>query len=125
MANASGGLEGARARTWGDPQRDEIANDHDGWNPGPDACDGLLWKDPGLGPDGWRRADQALRDRIVAHLLQDRILDAKDIAVLVDDGVVVLSGCVRHASDLRLAEMLTREVCPEAEVVNRLLAPAP
>jgi|GEM_PF-3505307 len=98
------------------------ANDHDGWNPGVDASDGLAPPSSGLGPGGWRSRDAALRDRILEHLLQDRILDAGGVEVQVAEGVVTLSGAVRHASDVRLAEILAREVC-EAEVVNRLRWP--
>jgi osmotically-inducible protein OsmY len=109
MANPDGGSDLGSA-----------ARDHDGWSPGLDAHDGLGGRSSGLGPEGWRRADAALRDRIVQHLLEDRILDARRIEVWVEEGVVTLAGQVAHASDVKLAEMLALEVGPKAEVRNRL-----
>ena len=115
----------AEARTWpAGFSPEDAANDHDGWNPGLDARDGLDGKNSGLGPQGWRRADAALRDKILEHLFEDRILNAHGIEVQVEEGVVTLSGLTPHASDVRLAEMLTREICPQAEVLNRLHGPA-
>jgi len=108
-------------------QGGEPANDHDGWNPGADASDGLTPRSSGLGPGGWRSLDAALRDRVLEHLLRDRILDAGGVEVRAEQGVVILLGTVRHASDVRLAEILAREVCeagqPAAEVVNHLRWP--
>jgi hypothetical protein len=119
---------GLEPRAWTDSRGNEDnTGAHDGWNPGPDASDDLHPPNPGLGPDGWRHVDARLRDRILQHMLQDRILDAGGIVVLVEEGVVTLSGFVRHASDVRLAELLARTACdeirPGAEVVNRLRGP--
>ncbi|MDB5444856.1 MAG: transport-associated periplasmic or secreted lipoprotein [Phenylobacterium sp.] len=113
-----------RTRSWtGLPGENDIASDHDGWNPGPDADDALHGASAGLGPDGWRRTDERLRETICEQLWADRILDAHAIKVGVEEGVVTLVGEVRHASDVRLAEILTREAAPGAEVRNQLRGP--
>jgi hypothetical protein len=122
------GLEGAETRPWTTGPRGEDlsseAGEHDGWRPlERDADDGLSWPDAGLGPDGWRRADARLRDRISEHLMEDRILDARGVEVVVHQGVVTLLGLVRHASDVKLAEILAREAAQGAEVRNRLRGP--
>jgi hypothetical protein len=111
-----------QARSWNEGLGGEDTSDHDGWVPGPDACDAPV-ACSGLGPTGWRRADACTRDTIMEHLLRDRILDASGIDVHVEENVITLGGVARHASDVRLAEMLTREVCPNAEVRNRLRGP--
>jgi osmotically-inducible protein OsmY len=103
-----------------DRSRGEAVSDHDGWSPAADAADALEAPSSGLGPDGWRRADTALRDRILEHLFEDRIFDARRVEVHVEAGVVTLAGRVIHASDIKLAEMLVLEVGPQAPVRNRL-----
>ena len=110
-------------RSWTGLPPQEDFGDHDGWNPGPDAYDVLHGANAGLGPDGWRRADARLRETICEQLLADRILDARGVEVRVEQGVVTLAGEVRHPSDVRLAEILTREVAPGAELRNRLRGP--
>jgi len=129
MANSSGGSQfgaGAEAeiQSWTYSRRDEeIVRDHDGWTPGVDADDALACASAGLGPDGWRRSDAGLRDRVCEHLLRDRILDVRGIEVRVDQGRITLCGQVRHASDVKLAEILTREAAGGAEVRNQLRGP--
>ena len=102
---------------------EDLLRDHDGWSPGADAYDALVCPNPGLGPGGWRRSDARLRDRICEQLMEDKILDARGIEVRVEEGLVTLTGLVAHASDVRLAEMLTREAAPTAEVRNQLRWP--
>ena len=117
--------EGPETRSWTPAARELHAErDHDGWTPGTDACDVLAGRNSGLGPAGWRRADAALRDKILERLFEDRILNARGVEVHVEEGVVTLAGGVAHASDVRLAEILTREICPLAEIRNRLHGPA-
>jgi hypothetical protein len=75
----------------------------------------------GRGPREWRRSDAVLQDAVSEHLAQDRLLDARGIMVVVDDGVVSLEGQVRTPSDRRLADLLAHEVGGVNQVLNHLV----
>ena len=63
----------------------------------------------GRGPKDWSRDDRRLYEEICERLLHDRLIDARGIAVAVDDGVVTLKGEARGAADPLLALQLVRE----------------
>lgn len=48
----------------------------------------------GLGPKGYRRSDSSLEEEVCETLTQDPYIDASEIFVAVEDGVVKLSGLV-------------------------------
>jgi hypothetical protein len=77
----------------------------------------------GRGPGGWRASDARLRERVCERLMEDDLLDARDIAVEAQDGVVTLRGEVGQPGDVRRAEDLARATAPGAEVRNALTAP--
>ena len=64
----------------------------------------------GRGPKDWSRDDQRLYEEVCERLLHDRLIDARGIEVVVEDGVVTLRGEARAASDPMLAEQLVREI---------------
>lgn len=74
----------------------------------------------GKGPRGWTLSDTRLIEEISDRLAEDRLLDAREISVAADAGVVTLSGEVPGASDVAHAEMLAREAPGVRAVVNRL-----
>jgi len=74
----------------------------------------------GKGPRGWTLSDSRLIDEVSDRLMEDRLLDARDIEVSADGGVVTLSGEVPGASDVAHAEMLARETAGVRDVSNRL-----
>lgn len=74
----------------------------------------------GKGPLGWTPSDDRLREEVSYRLMEDRILDAREVEVSVDGGVVTLAGEVPGASDMAHAEMLARETPGVMQVVNRL-----
>jgi hypothetical protein len=74
----------------------------------------------GRGPRGWSRSDDRLRETVSEALMHDRLLDAREIEVLVEGGVVTLTGEVPGASDVRHAENVARRCGGVAEVRNQL-----
>ncbi|WP_293351582.1 BON domain-containing protein [Phenylobacterium sp.] len=74
----------------------------------------------GKGPRGWTLSDSRLIEQISDRLMEDRLLDATDIEVAADAGVVTLTGEAPGASDVAHAEMLTRQTAGVRDVVNRI-----
>jgi osmotically-inducible protein OsmY len=74
----------------------------------------------GRGPRGYRRLDERIKEDVNDRLTDDPYLDATDIDVSVDDGVVTLSGTVSGRSDKRRAEDLAESVSGVKDVNNRL-----
>jgi len=97
------------AQRWSDP---DVEADDRSWM---DACvDRLMAGARASGSDG------LLQEAVSICLARDRLLDAQEIAVEVEDGAVSLEGAVRSASDRSLAELLAHEVAGVGRVRNRL-----
>lgn len=75
----------------------------------------------GIGPSGYRRSDEKIREDVCEALLWDSEVDATDIEVSVSDGVVSLKGFVdsRHAK--RMAERVTDHISGIHDVLNQLI----
>jgi osmotically-inducible protein OsmY len=73
----------------------------------------------GVGPKGYRRPDERIREDINDCLTEYDWLDATDIEVSVLDGYVTLSGRVRDRYSKRIAEELTDRISGVREVENR------
>jgi hypothetical protein len=74
----------------------------------------------GLGPRGYRRSDERIREDICEQMCDNARLDASDIEIVVVGGEVTLTGSVHERSDKRLAEDLTENVSGVREVHNQL-----
>ena len=74
----------------------------------------------GLGPRGYRRSDERIREDINDRLTEDPHLDASDIEVHVMDGEVTLNGSVRARGDKRRAEDIADRVSGVHHVQNNL-----
>jgi osmotically-inducible protein OsmY len=74
----------------------------------------------GKGPRGWTLSDSRLIEEVSDHLMEDRLLDASDIEVSADGGVITLAGQVPGASDVAHAEMLARRTAGVRDVLNNL-----
>ncbi|MBL8556721.1 MAG: BON domain-containing protein [Phenylobacterium sp.] len=74
----------------------------------------------GKGPQAWTRDDARLREDVSDRLMEDRLIDARGVEVLVDGAVVTLVGHVPGASDVAHAELLARATPGVEEVRNRL-----
>jgi osmotically-inducible protein OsmY len=74
----------------------------------------------GRGPRGYRRSDERIKEDVNDCLTDDPFLDATDIEVGVDDGMVTLSGTVSGRSEKRRAEDLAELVSGVKDVNNQL-----
>jgi len=74
----------------------------------------------GKGPRGWNQRDDRLIEEVSERLMEDRLLDARDIAVEANSGAVTLTGSVPGASDIVHAEMLARGTAGVTAVLNQL-----
>ncbi len=90
-----------------------------------------IWNDPfnserergshfGKGPKGWTRSDERIKDEVSEALYRDYHIDASDIEVEVQEGVVTLSGTVENRSAKRAAEECVEYLSGVLDVHNRL-----
>ncbi|MBZ4401666.1 BON domain-containing protein [Myxococcus faecalis] len=73
----------------------------------------------GRGPRGYQRGDDRIRADICDRLMQEW-MDASDVGVQVQDGVVTLAGSVRSRDEKRAIEDVTESVLGVKEVLNHL-----
>ena len=74
----------------------------------------------GVGPRGYRRADDRIRDDVNDRLMWHGYVDATDIQVDVSDGVVTLSGTVNTRRVKRMAEDAAESVAGVEDVNNQI-----
>lgn len=74
----------------------------------------------GRGPKGYRRSDERIREDVNERLTGDYYLDAHDVDVSVNEGIVTLSGRVDNRRDKRRAENLAESVTGVTDVYNQL-----
>jgi hypothetical protein len=74
----------------------------------------------GLGPKGYVRSDERIKDEICEILTRHGQLDARRVELDVQNGEVLLSGIVRHRRDKRLAEDIAFNVSGVRDVRNDL-----
>lgn len=74
----------------------------------------------GVGPRGYRRTDDRIKDDVNDRLTWHGYLDATDIQVDVNDGVVTLSGTVNTRREKRMAEDAAESVSGVEDVNNQL-----
>jgi hypothetical protein len=74
----------------------------------------------GVGPRGYRRGDERIRDEICERFTQHGYLDPSDVDVSVRDGEAMLTGSVATRGQKRLAEDLAESVAGVIEVHNHL-----
>ncbi len=88
------------------------------WTPG------RMWAIPGpytgLGPRGYRRSDRRIFEDICDRLTRHGMLDASEIEVAVDAGVVTLHGAVAGRTESRMAAATAGGVPGVVAIVNRL-----
>lgn len=75
----------------------------------------------GVGPIGYKKDDNKIREEVCELLLWNPDVDATDIEVIVKDGIVYLKGFVdsRHAK--RTAERIIDHVAGVHDVQNQLI----
>ncbi len=74
----------------------------------------------GYGPSGYTRPDDRIRDDINDRLTWDPRIDATDVNVDVNDGIVSLTGSVDSRSDKRVVEDIADGVSGVWDVNNQL-----
>ena len=74
----------------------------------------------GVGPKGYTRSDQRIREQVCDVLMDDPLLDASDIEVTVKDGEITLSGKVSEREWKRRAEDLAERCSLGKHVQNNI-----
>jgi hypothetical protein len=74
----------------------------------------------GVGPKGYRRSSERLKEEAFSLLQRNRDLDASEIEVEVKDEIIILKGNVKSRSDKRLAERIVEEIHGIEDVYNFL-----
>jgi osmotically-inducible protein OsmY len=74
----------------------------------------------GVGPRGYRRSDERIREDVCERFAQHGQLDPSDVEVAVRDGEVLLTGSVATRAQKRLAEDIADRVLCVVEVQNHL-----
>ena len=74
----------------------------------------------GRGPKGYQRSDERIREDVSDRLMEHPQLDASGLEVIVQAGVVTLSGDVDSRWAKRLAEEIAEEVGGVRDVMNQL-----
>jgi hypothetical protein len=74
----------------------------------------------GIGPKGYRRSDERIRDEVCERLTRHGLIDAGRIRVQVRDGEVTLQGTVHDWRTKRMAEDTAASVAAVWDVHNLL-----
>lgn len=74
----------------------------------------------GRGPKGYRRSSERMREEISDRLMTHPDIDASDIEVRVEDGIVTLMGTVEDRHEKRLAEYIAEDALGVDDVDNQL-----
>jgi osmotically-inducible protein OsmY len=74
----------------------------------------------GRGPRGYRRSDERIREDINDNLTDDWYIDASDVEVTVNNGMVTLTGRVDNRDEKRRAEDIAECVSGVSDVSNQL-----
>ena len=74
----------------------------------------------GRGPKNYRRSDERVREEINDRLTEDDYVDASDIEVSVEDGVITLSGTVSSLLQKRRAAYIAERVSGTHDVLNEI-----
>lgn len=83
---------------------------------------GPFW---GRGPKGYRRSDARIAEDVSEAIARQGFIDASDVEVAVERGVVHLRGTVAHRDDRRDLERMIEHVPGVVDVQNDLQSPRP
>lgn len=79
----------------------------------------------GKGPKGYKRSPERIKDEACEILASDFQIDASDIEVEFNDGVLILKGDVASRNDKRRAESLVEDLAGVQDVHNLLRVKKP
>ncbi len=92
-----------------------------GESQGPDAQSGHVARGfRGRGPKGYQRSDERIRDDIIDRLTDDDDIDASEILLMIEDGVVTLTGNVPVRAMKHRAEDIAAEARGVRDVRNEI-----
>lgn len=74
----------------------------------------------GKGPKGYRRSDDSIKEDVCEALYRSTLVDASEIEVAVDEGVVRLKGFVVSREQKKLAESTIENLAGVADIYNEL-----
>jgi osmotically-inducible protein OsmY len=74
----------------------------------------------GKGPKGYRRSDERIKDDVCDSIAQQGWIDASDVEVRVENGVVLLAGSVASRDDKRRLEHLADRIQGVEDVRNEI-----
>ena len=74
----------------------------------------------GIGPKGYKRSDDRLREDICEKLTEDGFIDASDIDVIISNAEVTLNGRVKTKEEKHRAEELIEDIIGVQHVQNNL-----
>ncbi len=74
----------------------------------------------GKGPKGYRRSDERIKDDVCDSIAQQGWIDATDVEVRVENGVVVLTGTVASRDDKRRLEQMADRIHGVEDVRNEI-----
>ncbi|HEY9790053.1 MAG TPA: BON domain-containing protein [Candidatus Obscuribacterales bacterium] len=106
------GYEGY-GRSWGEEERSGLGQSYG-------AREQSMFGHRGRGPRSYRRSDERISDDINEQLTMHPEVDASDIEVLVENGIITLRGSVDCRHGKRLAEDIAEDVYGVREVHNEL-----
>ncbi len=88
------------------------------WNIGQDSERDRSYR--GRGPKNYQRSDDRIREDVCERLTMDHDVDASEIEVVVQEGVVTLNGSVNDRHAKRLAEDISESVRGVKDVQNNI-----
>ena len=126
-ASLYNGMPSATNRGWG-PDRGNDAWSYGyegqggyGESQGPDAQSGHVARGHrGRGPQGYVRSDARITDDIIDRLTDDAHIDASEILLMIEDGVVTLTGNVPERSMKHRAEDIAADATGVRDVHNKI-----
>ena len=74
----------------------------------------------GVGPKGYRRSDERIREDVSDRLMMHPDVDASDIEVHVANGIITLTGTVADRHQKRIADFIAEDVVGVDDVHNQL-----
>ena len=118
--NANRGMFGYEGEGFDFVDDAEVRRGHpyEGWNIGRD--DGPRPSYRGKGPKNYQRTDEHIREDVCERLTEDDGVDATDIEVAVENGIVTLTGTVHERYAKRRAEDVAESVSGVTDVQNSL-----
>jgi osmotically-inducible protein OsmY len=107
-----------------DSRRGELGENGYGYESGQGSID-RSWAEQqgpfaGRGPKGYLRSDERIREDVSDKLTDDQWLDASEIEVRSENGMVTLIGHVKSRDDKRRAEDLVMLVSGVKDVINQI-----